>query len=446
MVRFINNRYVLQNTRSDSENSITGFSLQQTRFFCLARITNERTGFIKIIRNDIYRTLFCVINKELFMKKLLALALLFMVACADRELPTASQNEQLPVIENFSLPEVINPGKTYLVSVRVTANPQPDYVHYAAYKEGSSEALLTGKLYDDGMAQHSADGDIVAHDGLFTQNIAWQSEDENAHHVIFEFIAMLNYQPIGETLRVNLVSSKNIPPQITGVTLPDSLPSGFAGTQTFSAAVYDSNGLKDVKAVLFKAKQENQTLFQGELLATANAGIFEKTIDKTFAIGKKGLYDLTFEAIDKSNRKSSPFTTTIFIGNNAPVLADIQAPAVFPRPVGDKVTAYFLITIQVQDDQSLKDIKFVKMSWKKADGTYSQNSPFQLYDNGLPIQDELAGWDNGYRGDVAANDGIFSITGAFDEKQPLGDYELIFWAEDMAGNTSESLKHIINLQ
>ncbi|HPG38573.1 MAG TPA: hypothetical protein PLP19_12040 [bacterium] len=380
------------------------------------------------------------------MKKLLVIVLLFLVACAERKLPTVPGNEQLPVIENFSLPEIINPGKSYLVSVRVIANPQPDYVQYTVYKEGGTEELLSGKMYDDGMAQHSTDGDIVARDGLFTQNITWQSTDENPHHIVFEFVAVLNFETTGEPLKVTLVSSKNILPQITGVTVPDTLPSGFTGTLTFSATVFDSNGIKDIKTVLFKGKRDNQTLFQGELLTTANAGVFEKSFDNTFAIGKKGVYELIFEAIDKSNRKSSPYSSSVFIGNNAPVLSDIQAPSAIPRPTDADVTLYFLITVQVRDDQSLKDIKFVKMSWKKADGTYSLNSPFQLYDNGLPIQEDLVGWDNGYRGDVVANDGIFSITGAFDIHQPLGNYELVFWAEDMAGNTSETLKHIINLQ
>jgi len=380
------------------------------------------------------------------MKKLLVIVLLFFVACSERELPSVTGNEQLPVIENFSLPEIINPGKSYLVSVRVTANPQPDYVQYTVYKEGSTEELLSGKMYDDGMAQHSTDGDIVARDGLFTQNIAWQSADENPHQLVFEFVAVLNFETTGEPLRVTLVSSKNILPQITGVTVPDTLPSGFSGTRIFSATVFDSNGVKDIKNVLYKGKQNNLTLFQGELLTTAAVGIFERSFDKTFAVGKKGLYDLTFEAVDKSGRKSSPYSSSVFIGNNAPVLSEIQAPTDIPRPAEAGVTLYFLITVKVRDDQSLKDIKFVKMSWKTADGTYSLNSPFQLYDNGLPIQEDLDGWDNGYRGDVVANDGIFSITGAFDVHQPLGNYELVFWAEDMAGNTSETLKHIINLQ
>ena len=105
----------------------------------------------------------------------------------------------------------------------------------------------------------------------------------------------------------------------------------------------------------------------------------------------------------------------------------------------------FLITVRIDDDQTLLDVNDVKLEWKKPDGTYSLNSPFDLYDNGLPWNEDFTGWDDGWRGDENAGDGIYSITGIFDPNQPLGDYELTFYARDFSGNTSERITRIITL-
>ncbi len=177
------------------------------------------------------------------------------------------------------------------------------------------------------------------------------------------------------------------------------------------------------------------------------AAVFALRADSSFAVGKKGNYDILFEAVDRSGMKSIPESRPLLIGNNAPILSDVTAPSVFERPNGNKYnTEKFLITIRVRDSQSLQDIKFVKMIWKKPDSTFSENSPFTLYDNGLPFHDDFSGWDQGYRGDLVAGDGIFSITGFFNSPQPLGDYLLTFYAQDLAGNTSENITYIITLK
>ena len=105
----------------------------------------------------------------------------------------------------------------------------------------------------------------------------------------------------------------------------------------------------------------------------------------------------------------------------------------------------FLITVRVEDEQSAADVKLVKLEWKKPDGTFSKNSPFTLYDNGLPWNEDFSGWDDGWRGDKVAGDGVYSITGIFDPNQPLGNYELTFYAEDFAGNVSERITRIVTL-
>ena len=379
------------------------------------------------------------------MRKGVILLLFLFISCAERELPTVPEDTSVPVIEKHIVPEFINPDKSYTITVRVKSPTEIEYVKLFSYKEGTSEIISEYKLYDDGGAKHINDGDIVAHDGLFTQIIKWETEEDAQQNIVFEFTAFKDYEEIGEPFRITVISQKNIRPEILSIEAPDTLKSGFPGELGFTASVYDSNGLQDIKTVMFRGKKENEVYFQGYLNSTAEQGKFNRIIDKSFAIGKKGSYDLDFEAIDQSNRKSLAVTRQIFIENNAPEFSDIQAPTEYTRPEGD-IIEFFLITINARDDQTLNDIKYVKMSWQNADGTFSENSPFDLYDNGWPLQEELAGWDQGYRGDLVANDGIYSITAAFDSEQPLGDYELIFWAEDLAGNKSESLVYKITLK
>ena len=379
------------------------------------------------------------------MKKSVVLLLFIFLSCAERDLPTVPKDTSVPVIEKYIVPEFINPDKSYTIAVRVKSSTEIEYVQLKNYKEGTTENLAEYKMYDDGAAIHKNDGDVIAHDGLFTQVIKWETEVDAQQNIVFEFVAFKDYEEIGEPLMVTVTSQKNIMPEILSLEVPDTLKSGFAGELEFIASVYDSNGLQDIKTVMFRGKKDNDVHFQGYLNATAEPGVFNRKIDKSYAIGKMGLYELVFEAVDQSNRKSVPVPKILVIENVAPKLSNIQAPTEYNRPEGD-ITEYFLITILAADEQTLNDIKYVKMSWKKADGTYSENSPFDLFDNGLALQDQLAGWDQGYRGDVVANDGIYSITAAFDNRQPLGDYELTFWAEDLAGNKSESLVYKITLK
>ncbi len=380
------------------------------------------------------------------MKKSVVLLLFtLIISCAESKLPIVPEDTSLPVIEKQIVPEFINPDKIYTISVKVTSPQTVDYITLSIHKEESESVLAEYKLYDDGAAVHVNDGDMIALDGLFTQIVKWETDDDTQQNIAFEFTAYKDYKEIGEQLRVTVISQKNLPPEILSIEIPDTLKSGFAGELEFIASVNDSNGLQDVKTVMFKGKINNDVYFQGYLSATAEAGTFSRTVDNSFAIGKKGLYDLDFEAVDQSNRKSLPYPEEIYIENNAPELYDVQAPTEYIRPAGD-VIEFFLVTIKAKDEQTIKDIKYVKMSWKKADGTYSENSPFDLYDNGLPLLDQLERWDQGYRGDQVANDGIYSIAAAFDNDQPLGDYELTFWAEDLAGNRSESLVYKITLK
>lgn len=388
-------------------------------------------------------------------KLLLFLLFLLPLGCAKRELPVQVQETSVPVLEKHLIPSFVNPNHAYTFSVHVKNAQNVDSVKMSVFKQGNIEsAEFTAGLFDDGGALHTGDGDVVANDGYFTNMIFWSPQDSTRQNFIFAFLAVNKSGEKSEVLQDTVVSLSNVAPQILNVQLPDSLPGGFPEQIIFKVEAADSNGIGDVDKILYRGIRNDTLYFSGELLHSSDiipenphAAVFVFNADSSFAIGKKGDYDILFEAVDRSGVKSNPVSRPLYIGNNAPVLSDVTAPSVFERPNGSKTnTAKFLITVKARDSQTLKDIQFVKMIWQKPDGTFSKNSPFTLYDNGLPFHNDFSGWNEGYRGDQIAGDGIYSITGLFDPTQPLGDYLLTFYSEDLAGNVSEKTTYIITLK
>ena len=377
------------------------------------------------------------------MKKLVFLVPLLLVACSQRELPQETDLTEPLTLEQHVLPQVVNPGGTYLVSVRVSGGANVDSVQLDVYEPEAASPFNTYWLYDDGGNLHPNDGDVVAYDGYFSNRITWITEGEAQQEYAWRFAAMDTEGNASEPLQVTVSSRKNAAPQLVSVTVPDSLPSGFEDQLQFQALASDSNGVTDIEKVVYEAYQNDILNFQAEL-ESLDDGRFVQTVDKLFAIGKGGWYDFRFRAIDKSEAESNIITKRIKIVNHAPEFFDFVHADSVQLPAEGNIVA-FLITARVEDDQSLADIKDVKLEWKKPDGTYSQNSPFELFDNGLPWNEDFEGWDDGWRGDEKAGDGIYSITGIFDPTQPLGDYELTFYATDFAGNTSERITRIVTL-
>ena len=378
------------------------------------------------------------------MKKIVFLLLTsLLAACSQRELPQQNTSSEPLSLQTRIVPSVVNPGGVYLTSVSVTGGAGVDSVRLDILAGEGSTLLAAFWLYDDGGALHPDDGDQVAFDGVFTQRIVWAVDVGNAEQVVWRFQAVDADGKAAEPVEQTVSARENAAPVLLKVETPDSLPSGFDGRLTFRVEAADSNGADDITRVMYSAFQNGVLNFEADL-ERQEAGVYVQTMDRTFAAGKKGVYDLKFKAIDQSGAESNIVERQTAIGNKAPMLLDFVHADSVQQPEAGKIVA-FLITVRVEDDQSLLDVKDVKMEWKKPDGTYSQNSPFDLYDNGLPWNEDFEGWDDGWRGDEKKGDGIYSITGIFDPSQPLGDYELTFYANDFAGNTSERITRIVTL-
>ncbi len=385
------------------------------------------------------------------MRKLSLCAILIALSgCGERELPVPVKADSAPVLEKHTIPAFVNPGKSFFVSVQVknVAPADVDSVSLSVRAAGGTGSTHFA-LFDDGAALHGADGDVVARDGIFSQRISWQADIRQRTEFIFKFEASDKQGRRSQPLEATVVSLSNSPPEILEIIMPDSLPSGFDELRYIKVAAADSNEVDDILQVNYRGLRNDTTFFQGALMddglagdELAGDGIFSVSLDRSFAVAKKGSYEMAFEAQDKSGAKSQTASKFILIGNGAPTGSNISAPDSVKRPTAG--TTNRLITIQVDDPQTVKDIKSARMEWKKPDGSYPASGPyFAIYDNGLPF--DVNKWDLGYRGDAVAGDGIYSITGVFDSDDLLGPYTLTFQIEDWVGNKSIPQIHIIHL-
>jgi hypothetical protein len=387
------------------------------------------------------------------MRNFIGLIVILTLISCQRDLPTTHIDRIAPVVKVHSLPVLLNPGKTYTIAVSVESASgvgSVDSVGLNVFKIGATVPIFHSALFDDGSYLDPDDGDVVAHDGFYTQKILWTVSEKSNQSYIFNFIATDKNGTESRAVEDTLVSLNNIAPHIVGVTMPDTLPSGFKGTKLFEVSVTDSNGVQDIQGVSFKIVQNNKVILQAPLgpqlspiQYPADVVAFSMLADSSFSAGMKGLYEIHFIASDISEDVSEPVIRNLYMENSEPMLHDLSTVSQIKRPESGIITFY--VTVGVRDPQSVKDIKSVRMTWLKPDGTYSTNSPFELYDNGLPFDLNPSMWNAGYRGDKIAGDNYYSITAIFDQNQPLGDYILTFEAQDRAGNKSSALSHIVNL-
>jgi hypothetical protein len=375
----------------------------------------------------------------------------FLLACSERDLPHEVEDHGDPAIKIHMIPEYINPGNYFFVSVQVLHHNAVDRVQLSVYGDGQSEPSFLFSLYDDGGAEHPEDGDVVARDGFFSQRILWDPTISGEMEYTFSFQAIREEAVAGEEVETTVISVQKFRPQILNIEAPTLLQSGFEGTTMVTAQVYDSSGVENLKTVWFDGLRQGVVNFTVTLNDSGSNGdqnaddqIYSVALDKAFAAGKTGDYELFFYAENRSGAQSEPKTTPLRIENSAPFFLTVTAPDTVDRPQNNQVF-YFPIKTSVDDPQTIQDIQLVQMKWEKPDGSYPQSGPYsELFDNGLEF--DINKWNQGYRGDETAGDGVFTITGAFDERQPLGQYTLTFVVYDRVGQASDAWVHTIHLQ
>jgi hypothetical protein len=375
------------------------------------------------------------------------LVVLLSLNCLERKMPSEIKTDSVFELVKNSVPAIVNPGRSYLISVKVAGTGQADVkkVRLDIFKENMTEKLLSLTLYDDGDAAAGGNGDVVAFDGIYSQRLSWPAASGN-NRLTFQF--SIDESSVA-TIKIPVSSQDVKPPVINLIVLPDTLQSGFNGQKSIQVAVVDSTGVDDIWGVLLSGFQNGNKIFVDTLYddgshgdPTARDGICTLIMNNSFAAGKKGGYELQFQAVDKAGLTSSIVKRNMQILNGVPIITQVNLVEEVSRPVSGTVT--ILIEALVQDPQGLADIKQVKLTWKKPDGSYPAASPYVLFDNGLVF--DISRWDYGYRGDVKANDGTFSIRGVFDSTNQLGIYTLGVQAEDLVGNKTAEIFYKVTLK
>ncbi len=383
------------------------------------------------------------------MRTFILLSVVMLLSCSERELPTVPVSDEPVELEIREMPKVLNPNRSFFVAVQANGDRNIDWIELDIIPETGPDPVQSARLYDDGGAQHPNDGDIVAHDNVFSQNVLWNPPSTVQQDYRLQFVAKSGEQVLSDPLEQTVLSLRILPPRIVSVEMPDLLPNGYQETRFINVEVQDSSGLDDISQVLVQGFQGGAQRFVVELQDTGlggdvleDDGIYSASLEPFFAARKKGSYDLFIIARDRSGSTSEQVKRTLIIENQPPVLsAPVLADSV-ARPASGQL-AHFLIEINAMDPQTLQDISGVILTWKKPDGTFSANSPFTLYDNGLAF--DINKWNQGYRGDKQANDGIYSLTGIFDDDDAFGTYTLEFTATDWLGQKSEPIVRQVEL-
>jgi len=233
------------------------------------------------------------------------------------------------------------------------------------------------------------------------------------------------------------VVSLSLPPQVSNLSLPDTLYSGFAsyqiGLQAFDPDAAFGDSVVSVQMSLYSSS--GAPLGDPIELDALDELNYGHTISADFAVGlPSDFYIFGFRAFDTFDMISDSLGKSVFIENLAPHLADPVLPDTVIKPQAGSIN--FLITVRAWDDQTVLDINEVELRSLKPDGEWSNNgNPFPMFDNGLPFVDSL--WASGYAGDGAAGDSIYTMTAFMDTNAQLGLYHFYLRATDLAGNENE---------
>ena len=361
--------------------------------------------------------------------------------------------EEIPVIEFINLNSNWNLAETAYNKVEVKIlDPQGvENIDSVTIKISTSigEIILVDRLYDDGTYYHTNDGDVIAGDGVFSNQFVAATDigkmvgDYQVEIQAFDYDG--NQSEISDTT-IHLGYSYTV--QFMDIQKPDILKSGTEAEYLYVALMHPE-GLQDIESVSFNLYENDSTSLL-KTTAMFNDGDFENTgdmiaadsifsfkMDSTFAAGFKGLYDLEFAVTDEFGAVTRSNKFDLFLENKVGEILELTVPDQMTRPTTPNVIVRELITAKVIDPQGLGDMDSVYFYLKKPDGTYANSgNSFVLVDNGKPFN--LQTWFED-AGDITANDGIYSLSIFFYNTNADGEYELSFYVRDKSGNLSEVL-------
>jgi hypothetical protein len=301
---------------------------------------------------------------------------------------------------------------------------------------GASELTLT--MYDDGNTQSQNSGDVIAFDQVYSRMIIGNELSTPDGRYLASIRAVSSSGDVKESPTRILDIFFNQAPEILDFSFPDSIVSGMPSTN-ISFTVNDNDGLEDINWILLYGfiYGHASPSFQDTIYNPMNnSSLFQKEVDSSYAVGRKGTYEMIFVAEDRAGEFSLPQSKMVFFENNAPILSASQVPDTLLLPLAGSDPIDTLITIRVNDGQSLADVEAVYYYSLKPDSTLANNgNPLFMWDNGLPFLNDPTQLQ--YAGDQVAGDGIFSFTILLPAGSLPGRYRFSFYALDRMDQESQ---------
>ncbi len=370
--------------------------------------------------------------KKILFTSFIILGLIFLIISCEEEKGVVISPSPF-AIQEVDIPEVLSTlsSKPVLLTAKVTHPDASAGIQRVEMllPDFTGQGVDTVMLYDDGGAINPASGDVVALDQIYTAEITPDQQWESSLSGTFS-ATVLAVAKDGSELESSPQSLKifpNQPPEVLSFVFPDSIPDGMLPT-TISVTVNDNDGLADVRWALIEGYEAGTSFlaFRDTLFNPMdNSPVFSKTIDSSYAAGKKGDYSLKFYAQDTFGDTSKALLSNVLITNTPPVLSDDFVPDTLIVPSTGAVSAK--ITVHVSDAQTLADVKDVYFNAYLPNDSAATNNPFTMYDNGLPYDPN----NSAAVGDDVAGDGTYTLTIFLPAGTPGGDYKFHFFAEDL---------------
>ncbi len=233
------------------------------------------------------------------------------------------------------------------------------------------------------------------------------------------------------------ITPTNAPPILSNFNVPDTIFTKIDQSYIISVVVTDEDGLEDIASVNYEIIGSQGSSTTGDFY---DNGDFETHGDNIAKDGKysarlnidfsTGAYQITAQAIDKSELESDPLEETFYAIegkiNHAPSVTAVQ----IPDSVYVDKTIPFIIQVRTEDVDS--DDYIAKVTYQILGPAISE----------LAQEGELV--DDGSSGDQTAGDGIYSIATTTEfASWKFGTYHLFIQAFDNNNEGSESLYKII---
>jgi hypothetical protein len=391
---------------------------------------------------------------------ILLLCILWIVSCSEETNPITTG--EIPEISEVKLPANWSTHSTrlYKVEARVKDPQGPGNlsgVDLNVYDSSGEILIFSDSLYDDGAYFFPKDGDVLAGDGIFSNQFSAPHTvgSSNQVELVFRFRAFDKQNHESQVWENVIGFSPNSPPKINQIFAPDSI--SFRDENTIWAiSVSDSDGISDISRAYVESEDPVRQIINYELTLhndgdfenhgdlVAGDSIFSGRMLSSFLVGKKGDYNLIFHVEDLSEEQNiEEAKQNIFIENYMSEFLDFTIPETITIPADSGFVNIGLMQVEVYDPEGIADIDSVYFYSLKPDSNYAQNGlPFLMVDNGLPLNLENPLVETG---DAVADDGIYSLSLLVYHGSLPGIYTFTFYIRDWAGNLTGPIEQTIEL-